>query len=266
MGCDIHFYVERKVDGKWLSADRWTPNEYANDEGEPPFCVEYHDHFYTGRNYSLFGILANVRNGVGFAGCDTGDGFKPIAMPKDLPSDVSPEVKAESDRWGCDGHSHSWFTLAELRAYDWKGQVTKHRGWIDAWNFVLWQRNGKPFMWSGGISGQMVEHVSNQRMAWLVDPANEEIIFEGEEPEKGSWQDRKYTTRLQRIMRWVGDFPAGSVGAEITDRGTSYYTLVEWDESYYESAKPFVDEVLPKLDALSYGRPENVRIVFWFDN
>jgi len=266
MGCDIHLFVERKVDGKWISADRWTPNEYAGEEGEPDVCVEYENRFYKGRNYNLFAILASVRNGVGFAGWDTGDGFKPIAMPKGLPSDVSAEVKAESDRWDGDGHSHSWLTLAELKAYDWKGQSTRHRGWVDPWNFVLWQRNGKPNSWAGGVSGQAVEHISNQMMAHLVGPKNEEIIFEGDEPEKGSWADRVYTTKLQRTLRQVGDFPAGSVGAGIQDRGTSYYTLVEWDEVYYDSVKPFVDETMPKMDALSYGKPENVRIVFWFDN
>lgn len=266
MGCDIDIFIERKVDGKWISADKWTPNKYAGEEGEPPMCVEYEDRFYRGRNYCLFAMLANVRNGVGFAGCDTGDGFKPVVMPKGLPSDVSPEVKAESDQWDDDGHSHSWLTLAELNAYDWKGQTTKHRGWVDPWNFILWKRDGKLSTYSGGVSGLGVEHISNQMMAYLTDPKNEEIIFEGEEPEKGSWMDRSYTTKLQRMLRQVGDFPSGSIGSEMQNRGSSYYTLVEWEESYYESVKPFVDETLPKMDALSYGRPENVRIVFWFDN
>ena len=47
----------------------------------------------------LFAILAGVRNGYGFAGCDTGDGFRPIAPPRGLPGDVSPEVAEEARRW-----------------------------------------------------------------------------------------------------------------------------------------------------------------------
>ncbi len=84
MGWDIHFYVEKQVDGAWQSADQWTPNEYAGDEGEPPLTIRYEDRFYTSRNYNLFGILANVRNGRGFAGCNIGDG--------DLPPNSGPGV------------------------------------------------------------------------------------------------------------------------------------------------------------------------------
>lgn len=87
-------------------------------------------------------MLANVRNGVGFAGCDTGDGFTPISEPRGLPEDVTAEVKEASDRWGVDGHSHSWVILAELLAYDWQGQRTKLRGWVSGSDFRLWKESG----------------------------------------------------------------------------------------------------------------------------
>src|SRR5262249_46209472 len=131
MGCDIHFYVEKQVNGAWYSADKWAPNEDAGDEGEPILALAYKNRFYSDRNYNLFGILANVRNGSGFAGCDTGDGFVPISEPRGIPDDVSKEVKAEADRWDGDGHSHSWLTVTELMAYDWT-QTTKLRGYVSA--------------------------------------------------------------------------------------------------------------------------------------
>lgn len=113
MGSDIHFFVEKKSPrGSWLSADHW-----EIEDGQE--VVPYEKCRYHQRNYNLFAILADVRNGTGFAGKPTGNGFTPIAKPKGLPLDVSPQVKAIATHWGCDGHSHSWLTLAELQAFDW---------------------------------------------------------------------------------------------------------------------------------------------------
>ena len=88
-----------------------TINKYE-EEGEP-----YHDnspkvaHPYDERNYDLYSILADVRNGYGFAGSDTGEGFKVIRgysqdHLRGLPEDVSRYVKWISDDYGSDGHSH----------------------------------------------------------------------------------------------------------------------------------------------------------------
>ena len=121
MGCDIHFFVEvKQADGSWKSVDEW--------EVEDGYTyVPYEKAFYNGRNYDLFAILADVRNGRGFAGCKTGDGFNIIDEPRGLPNDVSSEVKSQAESWDGDGHSHSWFTLAELESFDWD-QTTKHEG------------------------------------------------------------------------------------------------------------------------------------------
>jgi hypothetical protein len=263
MGCDIHLFIEKKDEGgKWQVFDYKA--EFANgtyDDGSRKLDYEglFDSPFYAGRNYNLFAILADVRNGSGFAGCDTGDGFNPIAAPKGLPEDVTPEVKAESDGWDIDGHSHSYFTVAELKAYNWQ-QTTKHRGWVDAWNFEVWRREGKPNGWSGGISGSSIEHVSNQFLARLIDSGD--IQWEGEEPTKTSWEGRSYSTPLGRSMAKVG-FPTGTLGADIA-KGQKYYTLVEWEETYAESAEHFLNKTLPALEEL--GSADDVRIVFWFDN
>ena len=131
MGCDIHLYVERRENGQWVSADKWTPNPY------------YENRFYTGRNYELFAMLADVRNS---------GGITPIAAPRGLPADVSPEVKGESDRWASDGHSHSWLTIAELNAYNWQ-QPVKYEGCVDAENYLKWKTFGEPESWCGSVGG-----------------------------------------------------------------------------------------------------------------
>jgi hypothetical protein len=38
----------------------------------------------------------------------------PIDQPRDLPEDVSPIVAYQSERYGRDGHSHSYLSLSEL--------------------------------------------------------------------------------------------------------------------------------------------------------
>lgn len=148
MGCDIHFFLEKKVDGQWKSMDKWTIDD---EEDESYKYVKYDDSFYGGRNYNLFSILADVRNGYGFAGCDTGDGFTPISYPKGLPKDVTSEVKSYSDGYGIDGHSHSWYTLKELEDYDWTTKKTKQRMLIPSENYEKWKNGDHSTMgWGGG--------------------------------------------------------------------------------------------------------------------
>ena len=160
MGCDIHFYVEVLDEGGLWIHHNWREDCYNRDEdGRIIYyqdeeedgirvwpSMDYDKYFkhplYVGRNYDLFAILANVRNGYGFAGCDTGDGFNPISEPRGLPYDVSPEIREESDYYGIDGHSHTWFTIQELLDYDWD-QVAILRGVVTVEQAEEYRRSGK---------------------------------------------------------------------------------------------------------------------------
>jgi len=52
----------------------------------------------------LFGLLAEVREEV------------PLAFPyRGLPDDMSPEVEQASGYMDCDGHTHSWLELEEMK-------------------------------------------------------------------------------------------------------------------------------------------------------
>lgn len=150
MGCDIHLFVEAKNNktGKW---------EYK------PYAPEYGS-----RNYDAFAMLADVRNGWGFAGVVTGDGFNVIAEPKGFPQDASPELQQENEDWSGDGHSHSFLTLKELLEYDWN-QVTKHEGVVDKRGYIEAKENGgKPKHWCGGVSGPKIKHISNEEMDKVI--------------------------------------------------------------------------------------------------
>lgn len=102
MGCDIHLYKEKQVDGKWLTADEWETYDYGPDD--KGIDVPY-DKQFTDRNYELFGLLSSgVRRSHPFS-------FKERGMP----FDVCEEVKHANSARGSDGHSHSYLYVHELR-------------------------------------------------------------------------------------------------------------------------------------------------------
>lgn len=100
MGTDIHMYVERKIAGSWQ-------------------LIESED---LGRNYALFAILADVRNGYGFGGVQKHKPIEPINFPRGLPDDTSNEVREEHGVWDMDAYSCSYLTARELLAADWHGE------------------------------------------------------------------------------------------------------------------------------------------------
>lgn len=232
MGCDIHLYIEKMKDGIWAPANIGI-GEYDKE------CELSHalpEHF--GRSYDTFAILANVRNGMGFAGCDIGDGFVPISMPKGLPTDVSPEIRKESDFYGEDGHSHSYFTLRELLRYDWT-QKTKCRGMVTAEEYYRWTAFGKkddksPESYCGGVSGKDVKIVTEDEMIKLF-----------KDIPKGQYHET--VELVKKTLRYT-------------------YCKVEWAQFYYERANQLLSEIIPIMLALSEGDYDGVRIVFWFDN
>jgi hypothetical protein len=265
VGTDIHCYVEKKVDGVWalvypkLVEIRSEVYEELEDEGDlterqkarralydrfPGVWVETYEEwkkvrgeyeeysknpFYLGRNYDLFAILADVRNGRGFAGCPTGGGFNPIAEPKGIPEDASGPYAWEAECSEGDGHSHSWFTVKELLAYNWD-QSTTHEGWVSPRGYIQFKENGSPENWCGMVSGGGIQHVSNEDMEKHIADG---VVTSFDKPDP-------------------------------FDLNAKIYTHVEWKVSYESCVSRFLKETIPALQQL--GDPEEVRICFFFDN
>lgn len=261
-----------------VQVDRRKPCRWCKETGKD------YPQWLGDRNYDVFSILGNVRNGYGFAGTITSSGFPYISDKRGLPDDLSQEIrdrldlfdneddeegslydKLESEPEGCwslGDHSQSWVLLSEIDEYDWEGGVVKE-GWVDPWNFELWRQNGKPNDWSGGVSGSNVEHISDTQMAAMIDSGD--IVFEGDEPEPGSWDHRRYSTSLQRAMGdW--DLPEGSVGAGIRN-AQSHYCLVKWIVGYRECVGEKFFETIEELRQFAPdGDASRVRLVFGFDS
>lgn len=240
MGCDIHLYVETlNAAGRWRPVDKWVRDD-PDEDGRPGYLhVPYDEQFYRGRNYDLFGILADVRNGRGFAGVRTGDRFNPIAEPRGLPENCCDEIRECSDSWGIDGHSHSYFTVAELLAYDWT-QTTKKRGCVDALTYAKWQRcrewQTQPDSWCGAVGGGQIQMLTQEEM----------------------------NTRLQELQEKHKNNRPGFDEELGREPWVYVYCDASWEVAYYESVGSLWSSVIPRLLAL--GPQTDVRIVFWFDN
>jgi hypothetical protein len=111
MGCDIHGCIEGLLDYDFKEAEgegRW------KSLGEIPLV----------RNYEIFAVIGNVRNdeGIPFIGeCRFPDPF-------DLPwGQASADYRAMVAAFESDGHSHSYVTLKEMKAFDTSQKVYSHR-------------------------------------------------------------------------------------------------------------------------------------------
>jgi hypothetical protein len=272
MGCDIHFHLERynEKTAKWQEIPGpvrkcWSCEGAGHHiarggekQGEDIKCYwckgtgKKREEWYEGRNYNLFAMLADVRNGRGFAGIKTGEGFTPIAGPKGLPPDVSGKIQKASDEYGCDGHSHSWHTLQQLLDYDWEGQTTTLQGVISIGDYAHWKLlcadTGKqvaPRSYSGGIFGQNIVTTEPFLADSLLKSGDVKVLWD--EPPTG---------------------PLDHFRSDSKD-GNQYYVRVSWDETYREAAgEYFFTEVIEPLKAFAkkYGGNDKLRIVFWFDN
>lgn len=146
MGCDIHLYTERKRSinnaDKWVNIDHFKMNPYheKDDDSEREFelCSVYDD-----RNYNLFSILADVRN--------YGENNY-IDQPKGLPKDCCRITKKASEDWGCDGHSHSYFTLKELKEFNKKEIKIKVSGMISPDQLQKLEKGETPELWCRGTN------------------------------------------------------------------------------------------------------------------
>ena len=95
MGCDIHLFVERRVDNEWTLWGRVEGRTNIAQDGK----VAYVGALARTRNYDLFAVLAGVR----------GDGPDPRGLPPAL--SLGGTLIVES--YDSDGHSHSWLPLRD---------------------------------------------------------------------------------------------------------------------------------------------------------
>lgn len=122
MGCDIHLHTEIKRNGIW----------------------QHHSEAKIERNYPLFAKMANVRNGYKIV---------PISNPKGFPEDATELTKLHSEKYGCDGHSHSWLSAAEIsELHRWIMNEARPKEWFgkDPW---IWGCDNMPYFMGTHLNG-----------------------------------------------------------------------------------------------------------------
>jgi len=242
MGCDIHAYTEQQLrDGSWKALRDSMPNRYFSaDEPESawnsPVEIPQEE---LGRSYGLFAILAGVRNGSGFAGTDLGDPTVPMAEPKGIPEDASPEYRSACEGWGDDGHSHSHFTLGEIYSHDWerpatnRAQVRKNREWK------------KPAVFTEYDRGRGI--VDDSTFATAL-----EELFQGYGNQVYDWKAWDFES-----CGWSSEGAAGG------------WRGIEWTTSHKDQVGSKFFELIFDLATEAHKRgltPDQVRLVFFFDN
>ena len=234
MGTDIHFYVQKRdpetlawefVEAPESILSEWDKKWEEKNKGERWYRRRWYHH----RNYSLFAMFADVRNGYGFAGVDTGDGFIPIARPRGLPKDFVPNAYILEHDNPDDCHSLQWLSLREVLDYPVKELETKRRGWVEESDFKNWLKKGGtgvPDSWCGGISGPNIRHVDIPTMTAIV---------QGRLPREGE--------------------------------DVRYYCQLEWSTTYLSAADYFFGAILPAvLELVGEDNVDNTRFVMWFDS
>ena len=280
--------------GEWVVLERTQPCKYCNG------TKSTHPQFFHGRNYDVFSILANVRNGYGFAGVRTSGGFNPISDGRGIPADLGEEIRSHLKRlgydvvdggleyhrdgeeeddlyetmsrerdgyWSLGEHSFTWVGLDEIINYDWSQTVMKE-GWVDPVEFQRFRETGRPNSWAGGVSGAAVEHITAADMARRIDDG--EILFEDgalDEVDKGLGLPARpqWTTSLQRAMSdW--SLPEGSTGAAIRER-LHIVCSIQWEERYAEAVgASFWQDVEALKSIAPDGDYSKVRLVMGFDS
>lgn len=269
MGCDIHSMAEvYRKRSSWDGVDRggrWVPLDTYDEEGifdnawydaERPL-TGYNKPKRTAplddRNYVLFGLLANVRNG-GFAGVSTGDAVRPLSEPRGVPADASHAWLAEVDQWDVDMHSQSWFLLPELIDNPLYDQRLVRRGVINGLQYEkLRDEGGTPGMWAGAVSGRDLVNISIEEYEAGIRARS----FSDEEIASITKGWRAGAERLQQYL----------------DPRSRTYVEYVWEDklrdnigellSAVERLKEYADGSNEMEERIPY---EHVRIVFGFDN
>jgi len=256
MGCDIHGFCEVKENGVWrLNTEKVFKNPYYLSDEElekrkadnPDYEKgewqedEFEAHPDTGRNYDWFSILADVRNGRGFAGVKTGDGFDVIAQPRGVPKNATPEWMAEVDQWRDDMHSHSFLSVEDFDLFDWD-QTTYKSGVITLDEYKqLKPTNASPESWSGWVSGPDLV---------VLNEDEADMVIEG-----------KTVVHKQR-----DPFGRQGDGTLVSlDSGHNINVSYDWPVEYRQWFEYKIQNVVEPMRKLK-EKYEDVRYVFGFDN
>lgn len=212
MGTDIHGVWQKNDGSKWVDIE----SNYEQD-----------------RHYQLFAVLADVRNGYGFAGVVTGEPVVPVSPPRGLP----PDFAMRDDEEGCDvhvvpdlscvdprrrewvkkyddpveklcevwmgDHSHSYLTGKEMLAWYANAPTVVKTGILSREEYDKWDKHSPPESYCGGISGQKIVVVDDNEIAKAKTPGWTHIKCEWQRPLHEELQ--YFFDEVQRLVNEHGE-------------------------------------------------------------
>jgi len=159
MGTDIHGFIQEKRNGEWKNS-----------------LISA----FEGRDYMVFAILANVRNGYTFGN----NPIVPIQMNRGLPTDLdviqppgvgdSYSYSLEYDGMWLGEHSFGYALLTELLNYNWK-QTLPEGGVLSIEQYRAWDKVSEPSSYSSEAFG--VDLLSQEEAEALVPTEDQEHVY-----------------------------------------------------------------------------------------
>lgn len=226
MGTDIRLYPEQYVNGRWQFIGEVEENSaYRHDsEHEPPSCPK---NLYDIRNYSLFAILANVRNG---------EGYECIARRRRVPGDLSPEIKSHFEYYTKFYQADMPDTIALARDKKQRASWITHAidmqlspGWLTLEELANFPWHEKRIQ---------IYAIVDKRVTHLFHP------------------ERSFPFR---------EWPADIQCSYSTTHKEDPYCNASWTQTYAEAAGADFMELLSTY-VQQCGASKDVRFVFWFSS
>jgi hypothetical protein len=231
MGMDITVYQESRTPaGKWICRDDMSGRDVGSDGGI--ITVHNWEHaVYTGRNGRLMELLTGQYN--------YGDEITRFPFDRGIPNDASIEVRkvAEEGRQGGNFY-FSWLTAREILDYDWTQRIEQSTK-ISAEAYWWWNRRDRR-----RSRGPGSDHSFS--------------LFLNEVPE-AELQERLLTIESQFNMDARSSIPE-IIRSQLGD----VCCKVTWSEPLHILCADFWYETIPRL--LRLGKPEDVRIIYWFSS
>lgn len=226
--------VQLDIVNQRLSAKGYPTHKLGDRQNTWDRCKYRLPEFFYDRNYRVFALLGNVRNGSGFAGVYTHDEIPYIQDNRGRPDDITPEAEAKLS----DEHSDGWVTLQELKDYDYDLTFTEG-GVVSEPDYIKSMTTGQPpETWSGMVTGKDIVVLQPGEFAKLfVSPVE---LFQGLSAKRSPHYDptKKYLVHHKWNRKLRGEV------AVIPD---------QWI--------PYLEKLIPKG-----GTTDDVRVVFDFDS
>lgn len=226
MGTDIHYVFQAKAKDIARVTQSQTPVT------DPEEWIDIDTKYEGNRHYLLFAVLADVRNGFGFAGSYRHEPLRPILEERrGLPDDFGNDYDFYRDQWMGD-HSYNWLLGSEMLNWTRLDRSLVFGGVLSREEFNQWDGVSEPQRYSGGVWGSDI--------TTIVDKASAARCLVSVDEE-------------QR------DAGTGLVVAPVTDWT---HIQVYWRASLQEQLEYFFDGIIKPL-VEEYG---DIRMVFGFDS